>query len=684
MATTINATTPRVGFTGIRAAVVKLNRFWPNTASVRLVAPSVKFKKVQAFEVLGWDPDQGDTDVPVPHSQTVNFAVVRSNALSGSYSTAQRFGDGELENLELAGAGLQLAKERSVNDFNQYPVGGLPTGDFTQVTPYGVWTVAQEAGGNRYFHAVCNSGQNQTFVSYDVEPSHINLVAQVKIKPHTADYSDAGILFRATGSGGTFTAIGIEIRNGFNSFIARRFFSASNGGNVQLGTAYMGGVVPANDGYWYILKAWINGDDLYAKCWREDSSEPGSWTFVASQTVIQGPGEVGLYALCRAQVGGNASFDDMAFESVPTRYEALGEWVSDRNPLAAVDLYSQSIISWNETLPTDTSIAVECQRDVGAPWMVCTNGGQLPGFIFDDGLKTDNLRFRVTLSSTDVHATPEFSNLQFQFIKLDWDLVEIVVDGHSSLDGNLGYWGQKKFVTPNTIVTYDDIWVQNYAQWWLEVNGGYVISEFKYNGIFIDSVSWSAEQQPAPLSSEKLTFHWVVTEEGTQQFPILAWAVVEDAKKGFADVIWVVLDRDPITGGECEYVVIDATPGLQATGSFWVAIQIFNEFVVSQLTGEQVYDEFLSSLIVNGFKRNEFVQSEVVQGTKFNEFKHSLLPAVENLNEFVASQVISIRQLSEFPASFLIYGLSSDGAIFVNVIDDETHQKLLDLGVVFS
>ena len=32
----------------------------------------------------------------------------------------------------------------------------------------------------------------------------------------------------------------------------------------------------------------------------------------------------------------------------------------------------------------------------------------------------------------------------------------------------------------------------------------------------------------------------------------------------------------------------------------------------------------------------------------------------------------------------LIYGISKDGAIFVNVIDDETYQALVDAGVVFS
>jgi len=668
VATTINATTPRVGISGVRCAVVKLNRFWPNTASVRLVAPNVKFKKVQAIEVLGWDPDQGDTDVLVGHSQEVNFAVVRSNALSDGYATPTSFLAGELTDLELAGAGLQLAKERRLNDFNQYPVGGLP-GDFTQVSTTGVWAIQQEAGGNRYMRGTSTGGQNRTFVTYDVEPSHVNLVAQVKMRFHTADYSGGGITFRSIGSGATLKAIGLELRIGYNRFIARRYTSSTT--EVYLGDVYMGGVVPANDGHWYNLKGKIEGINIYGKCWRDDAAEPTSWTFVASQSDLPGPGEVGFLGYSRAAANGNVTFDDMAFESIPTKYEMLGEWISDRNPLAAVDRYSSSIMSWAETTPAGTSILLECQRDVGAPWLTCVNGEPIPGFDFDDGLGTDNLRFRATLATISNLVTPEFSNLQFEFIRLDWDKVAVTVNGKLALGARnqISHWGQKKFITPNTVVTYDDIYANTQNLYWFDIAGSLIPVAFLYDGVLIDSIFWIAQPEPSFISDILMSMYWVC---------------IEDSKKGEATIDWVVLDTDPTTGGECIWSLIDATPSLQATGWYWVATTIFNEFKASLLVGEGVLNEFVASLLAKAYKRDEFVQSMVVQGFQLDEFVASLLSAIEVRHEFVASVLVGHEEVAEFKASILVYGVSGDGAIFINLVDDETHQKLLDAGVVFE
>jgi hypothetical protein len=668
VATTINATTPRVGFRGVRCEVVKLNRFWPNTASIRLVAPNVKLKKVAAMEVLGWDPDQGDTEVLVGHSQTVNFAVVRSNPLSGGYPDPTDFLGGELTDLELAGAGIQLGKIRTTVDFDSYSVGGLP-GDFTQVSTAGAWALQQEAGGNRYLRGTSNSGQNRTFVTYDVLASHVNLVAQVKMRFHTADYSGGGIVFRVTGSGATLKAVSLELRIGFNRFIARRYPSATS--EVYLGDVYMGGVTPANDGHWYYLKGKIEGTNLYGKCWRDDDAEPTSWTLVASQSDVPGPGEVGLIGYSRASSGGNVTFDDMSFESIPTKYKLSGEWISERNPLLTVDRYSSSIMTWTESVPANTTLSVECQRDVGAPWLACVNGEPVPGFEFDDGVKTDNLRFRVALSTTDDLVTPEFSDLAFEFIRLDWDKVEISINGEFALGSRdqISHWGQKEPNLPSVLVTYDDIYAQTQNLFWLDVRGSLIPVTFGYDGVEIDSIFWYAQPDPAFLSDYRALMYWVC---------------IEDAKKGEALVEWACLDRSPFTGAECEWSLIEFAVGIHATGWYWVATQVFNEFSSSMLVGEGVLNEFVSSLLANGYKRNEFVQSMVVQGAKINEFVSSLLAAQEFKYEFVQSEVIGNLELGEFKASLLIYGVSKDGAIFVNVIDDETYQALIDAGIVFS
>lgn len=666
MATTINATTPRVTIGGIRAAVVKLNRFWPNTASVRMVAPSVKLKKVAAIEVLGWEPDQGDVQIDVSHSQIVNFAVVRSNPLSVSYASPTTFLTGSLDDIELAGAGIQLEKDRAVNDFDSYPVGGLPA-DFTQISTAGAWTIEQEAGGNRFLRARSNLGQDRTFASYDVLTSHVDLVVQVKIRFHTVDYSGGGILFRCTGENTTLNAIGLWIRRGSDRLIGRRFTSATT--EVWIGDVYSG-LTPQVDGHWYYLKGKIEGTNLYGKVWRDDSAEPASWKLVASQTEIPGPGEVGLCGISRAQASGSVTFDDMAFESVPTTYVGSGEWISQRHPLAVVDRYSQSIVSWNQSTPAGTSVVVECQRDVGAPWLTCVSGEPLPGFEFDDGLRMDNLRFRVALATTDQFATPEFSNLQASFIKLDWDLVEISVNGKSAYgrSNQISHWGQKKLIGGVPTITYDDIYAQSQLLFWFDVRASKIPVVFRYDEVDIAGIDWFAAADPFFVSDYLSNWYWVC---------------IEDSKKGEALIDWVVLDTDPKTAGELYWQLIDATPSIQATGWYWVATQIFNEFVSSVLVGEGVLNEFVASLLVNGYRRDEFVQSAVVQGDQLNEFVASLLSAQEVRCEFVSSYLAGELELDEFVASMLVYGVRSDGAIFINLIDDETHQKLLDAGVTF-
>jgi hypothetical protein len=668
VATTINATTPRVGISGIRAAVVKFNRFWPNSGSIRAVAPAVKLKKVAAIEVLGWEPDQGDVEIDVGHSQAVNFAVVRSNPLAISYASPTSFLTGSLTNLELAGAGMQLAKNRTVNDFDSYPVGGLPA-DFTQISTAGAWAIQQEAGGNRYLRATSNSGQDRTFVSYDVLPSHLDMVAQVKMRFHTNDYSGGGIVFRCTGANATLKAITLELRIAYNRLIARRQTSATT--EVWIGDVYAGGVMPANDGHWYYLKGKIEGTNLYGKAWRDDAAEPTNWILVASQTEIPGPGEVGLCGKSRAQVSGSVTFDDMAFESVPTTHLLSGEWVSQRHPLVSVDRYSQSVVTWNQSTPAGTSMLVECQRDVGAPWLTCVSGEPLPGFAFDDGLRTDNLRFRVTMETTDQLVTPEFSNLQTSFIKLDWDLVEISIKGESAYGWNnqISHWGQRKLIGGVSTLTYDDIYAQSQLLFWFDVRASSIPVVFRYDGVDIASIYWFADPDPSFVSDYLSQWYWVC---------------IEDSKKGEALVDWVVLDPEMFSDGQCVWALVDFTPALQATGWYWVATQVFNEFSASLLVGEGVINEFLSSLIVNGYMRNEFVQSMVVQGDKINDFVQSMLAAQEFRFEFVQSAVIGELKLGEFKASMLIYGISKDGAIFVNVIDDETYQALVDAGVVFS
>ena len=106
----------------------------------------------------------------------------------------------------------------------------------------------------------------------------------------------------------------------------------------------------------------------------------------------------------------------MSWNDFTERY-ASGSRVSPVVTLTTQDVIAESSsISWNALAPTGTTLAVEIalSPDMGTTWgawQTCTNGQSVPGISNLSSLQNVQLKIRETLTTTNVHATPELQDL---------------------------------------------------------------------------------------------------------------------------------------------------------------------------------------------------------------------------------------------------------------------------------
>jgi len=70
---------------------------------------------------------------------------------------------------------------------------------------------------------------------------------------------------------------------------------------------------------------------------------------------------------------GRPSGPEAELEDFPYRHMEYS--VSSRRSKYGIGIYSHGVVSWDETLPTGTSLAVKARWRNGGSWLACTNGG---------------------------------------------------------------------------------------------------------------------------------------------------------------------------------------------------------------------------------------------------------------------------------------------------------------------
>ena len=111
--------------------------------------------------------------------------------------------------------------------------------------------------------------------------------------------------------------------------------------------------------------------------------------------------------------------------------EFTERYVSGSRISPAVTLTTQAVIAesssinWNVLTPTGTTLTIEIalSTDGGTTWgawQTCTNGQSVPGISNLSSLQNVQLKIRETLTTTNVHATPELLDLTISIITA-WD-----------------------------------------------------------------------------------------------------------------------------------------------------------------------------------------------------------------------------------------------------------------------
>ena len=413
----------------------------------------------------------------------------------------------------------------------------------------------------------------------------------------------------------------------------------------------------------------------YFKFWPDTSSEPASYTTLGSDTVYISAGKVGYHL-----AGGASSLrwraDNFRVSPEPSVYATSGDWTSDEISMTDLVYYSYAHLEWDETTPTDTTAAVKARWRTGGTWLACTNGSQIPGIDVGEetaaGSSKDSLELRVELSTTDTSATPVVENLRFYHEPVADAALEVEVGGVGAVvsDGTLEVWGKSQISAGSVITAWDDVWAQSYLPYKLRGLAAAVEVNLNYNGIEIDDIVITTLPDYWMLAGNNLGWYYSMNPVKYASAPVEA--------RWNCQTPW-----SPI-GHQYEWVLIDYSMGMRADAMYLVGHYQLDPHPGSFVLGVSELNPHPGSFILKGYALDPHPGSFLVQGHRLDSHPGSFLVGEENYWSHPGSFIISTEEIGAFPGSYVIYGVNRDGAIFVNIVDSDTHAKLVAEGIVFS
>ena len=639
-------------------------------------ATSYELSVPGVIRVNQWTPADADIEVNQGATVQVDFEAAFTEELEQLYDEGQEFIDGgTLTNAEVVVDALQLATSVTAEDFE------VPRhSDGADITASNHWTKRSDNGicviddaipseTNQYAkYQQYNQGGLWSFDDFGSAEADVDLEARVRWED---DNGDICLVARVTGSSSSTRGYVFRARAHGNQVSLARLTGGS-GGVGQFGFTATAFTINADT--WYRLRFRVVGTWLGGKIWEDGSPEPGSWTTTYSDSTHAGPGDVGL---CFISGVANAIkyADDFTGETVPPVYEAAGSWLSDVLELASVNRYSTSRITWDETTPAGTSVTVETRKD-GGSWQACSNGGEIPGFTYDEflGIGTE-LEVRVSLATTDDAATPTVENLRLYFDPCNFADLELIVDSITATEANgrLFTWGKGVVVGGTELEAWNDLHADAAGLGWYNHPGAgtTVSAELRYNGVSIDSIAFSGDTIPINENIGAWLYY---------SFPALPLS-----SSPFDNVFeWTAGDHDINTGRVYEFTIIDKGVNLRADAYYYVGHPVSLDVPSSLLVALAALDDHLSSSVIEGYRRDDNPSSSLAQARRRDDFPSSLLPALEALDDFISATVVAIDRIDDQPSSLVVYGVNRDNVIEVHVISESTYTALTGEGFTWN
>jgi len=616
--------------------------------------------KATVLTVDSWEPDQDDVAIPHGHSVLINVSAANSSELEVLYDEGTDFDTGTHSDTETIGDELNLVTSPYTEDWE----GVTPLNNWTQRFTTGTFSIIDDgSGSNNVLKGTASN--NQGCRTADDGPNVSDAITKVKYQFKNT-LKTAGIAGRITGSGSACRGY-ILIATYADSYI--RLQRLTGDGSAFNIVSHNYGTSHSID-TWYWLAYRVIGDDHYCKWWADSGSEPGSWTWIANDSTHDGPGDFGV--VFDASVGAEAYWwDDFLSESVPPAYVTSGNWESGDIDVSSVDHMSAAPVTWDETTPTDTTVAVKA-RWPGGSWVACTNGSVVPDIDYEQDMRAgatkDTLEFRVELSTTDTSSTPAVSNLRAYFEPGRLEDFEIIAHGVSCVPPTgLEVWGRRQVSLGSELDDWDDLWAQT-VLWWMAYSGQTVTATFRYWGNTIDSITFSVDEDHFRCGDARsyFTFPQAVFETGP------------------TNAYWVVLEEWTPLGHAYQWHITDSAIAIHADAYWICGHYAFIDHVGSMLVATPSFTDHIGSMLVKGWQIDDHVGSALVQGWRIDDVPGSMLVGQQYFNDHPGSVLIGAYHMQDHPGSMLVYGVNRDGAIFVNVIDDDTYQALIDEGITFG
>ena len=687
MATIISVGIGRSGSRGVRPSINGLQFIECGVGRSGSRAPDAKILTGVGSGVIvvdSWDPENNSEDVDHHRSFTVNVHAESSiTEFEKLYDGGGTFeAGGTLTDAVEVGEGVQLATESPLIGFEDYVtaekiIGSSQPDKWTHLgNVYYGWTPvnSSEDWDGRHIH--CYSGDNTDYHRLD---DGGEIAAGIMSCDVLFDSDDSTCLFglacNLTGSGSALRGHALVCGPGNGYMNMKRVNSAGN----WYGIGSYPITTPSYDTL-YKMKFKFTTDGsttwFYFKWWPASGSEPASFLYLGNDTAYVAAGYCGI--VIDSGVGGaHTHVDNFAIEPDPSTYVASGDWTSDEIDTTAIVHYSHALVEWDETTPADTTAAVKARWKTGGTWLACTNGGQVPGIDLGEdttaGSSKDSLELKIELATTDASETPVVKNLRFYHEPLASPVLEIElgsVVACVAADGSLDIWGEQQVVGGTEVTAWDDVWLQTNQPYRLFGLGYSLLVKLIYNGVDIDEIivdlarDFWAESSPllgAQFSMDPLKY---------------ASAPVEAR--------WVCQGEWAPMGHSYEWVLLDINLGIHVDAAFLVGHYQLDNHPGSFLAGARELANHPGSLLVKGFQLDSHPGSLLVQGWRHDNHIGSLLVGVQEFWNHPGSFLVAVERIDNHPGSFLVYGVNRDGAIMVNVIDDDTYDRLVAEGIVFS
>ena len=289
------------------------------------------------------------------------------------------------------------------------------------------------------------------------------------------------------------------------------------------------------------------------------------------------------------------------------------------------------------------------------------------------GSPYEDLEFQIGLTTSDDSETPTVENVRFYFEPVSEEALLIDLDGDiecTVANGLLDYWHRAHVVGAAAVLDWDDIKIQTEAGRWVTTAGKGVTISLKYGGVVIDEIVYAVSKDFWMESPYFAGYYWGLTPLVYEAAPIqVRYNVSDPWTPGSHIYEWVLIDKNLAMHADTWYIV--GRPQRDDHPMSWLVAAL------------NIHDHPLS-VQPRGWARDDHPLSMLIQGWARNDHPLSVTVGEWTVNDQPVSMLVGIRYLNDHPLSYVVYGVNREGSIVVNVIDDNTHQTLLDHGITFS